>query len=253
MSNYKQLWDEYGKDDAYYAVATIDKFKAENLNDENLNDFFGTGEEYVDEIWKTIEKNFITDFKPKTALDFGCGVGRLTIPLAEKCEKIIGVDISATMVQEAEKNAKIRNLQNTEFIQDSEGFVNSVEKFDLVHSYIVIQHIVPKIGYQVFEELVNKVKEGGIGVLQLTFFNPGSLRSKIISKLYLKFPFLYQLRNKVKNQKPLKLLPIHEYDLNQIFYILQKKDCHRCHIRFTFHGLHGILIFFQKGGKMFTK
>ena len=254
MGNDKQLWEKYGEDDPYYAVASFDKFKSENLDDRNLDDFFDTGRAYVEEVWSEIEKHFEPDFKPAKAIDFGCVVGRLTIPLSEKCGQITGVDISSTMVKEARKNAESNNFENVEFIQDAEGLANSNEIYDFVHSFIVIQHIEPKAGMKIFERLVKKVKPGGIGALHVTYHNPNSMKSRIAVEVYKKVPLVYKIRNNIKNDENAKtLLPMHEYDLNRIFQILQDNDCHECFTRFTFHGLHGILILFKKSENLFTK
>ncbi len=251
MGNDKQLWETYGEDDAYYSVSSFDKFRSENLNESNLFDFFATGEQYVDNIWKEVETHFVSDFSPRTVLDFGCGVGRITLPLAEMCDRVIGVDISSTMVAEAVKNANSKNVKNVEFIQSADGIAESKERFDLVHSFIVIQHIDPKIGYGVFENLVKKVKENGIGILHVTYYNPSPIKSKIALQIYKKLPLIYKLRNNIKKQKEEPILPMHSYDMNRLFQILHDNNCHQTFVRNTFHGLYGLLVIFKKKENIF--
>lgn len=251
MANDKQLWETHGEGNPYFAVSTHDKFKTENLDESNLVDFFATGERYVDDVWVEIEKHFVENFNPESALDFGSGVGRLTIPLASLCDRVTGVDVSSTMVAEATKNALAKGVENVDFVQDNDGFQDSDETFDFVHSYIVIQHIDPKIGYDIFESLVKKVKENGIGVLQVTYHNPSPIKSKIAVEIYKKVPLIYRLRNNIKNQKEEMLLPMHSYDLNKLFRILHNNNCHQTFIRNTYHGLYGLLIMFRKNENIF--
>ncbi|MEZ0334809.1 MAG: methyltransferase domain-containing protein [Gemmatimonadales bacterium] len=46
-------------------------------------------------------------FRRNIALDFGCGVWRLTRPLSERFQHVIGVDISSSMLDEAASTSRI--------------------------------------------------------------------------------------------------------------------------------------------------
>ena len=63
MDKFQKQWEELGEFDAYYGVLTEDKFKADNLDENVLDDFFRTGEEHVQKVWDEIETHFIKDFK----------------------------------------------------------------------------------------------------------------------------------------------------------------------------------------------
>jgi 2-polyprenyl-3-methyl-5-hydroxy-6-metoxy-1,4-benzoquinol methylase len=60
------------------------------------------GVDHIDFVFETIRRHFVPNFKPSSVLDYGCGVGRLLIPLAERCECVVGVDVSDTMLREAQ-------------------------------------------------------------------------------------------------------------------------------------------------------
>ena len=49
-----------------------------------------------------------------TVLDVGCGEGSVTIPLAKRVKKVIGVDSSAKMLEFLEKRAEDNNVSNIE-------------------------------------------------------------------------------------------------------------------------------------------
>src|ERR1041384_1508124 len=110
MSKAKEEWEYWGNNDPYYAVSTFDKFRKENLTEANKEDFFQSGFEHINKIWDEIEENFDNNFTPQKGLDFGCGVGRLVVPLAEKCETVLGVDISNLMLEEAIRNCENRQI-----------------------------------------------------------------------------------------------------------------------------------------------
>ncbi|MEM1446690.1 MAG: class I SAM-dependent methyltransferase [Planctomycetota bacterium] len=75
------------------------------------------------------------------ALDFGCGVGRLTQGLCRHFRGAVGIDISPTMVRLAnEHNAfatRCRYMHNDAPHLDVLGD----ERFDLCYSFIVLQHM----------------------------------------------------------------------------------------------------------------
>lgn len=101
VENPDQDWIEFGKTDPYYAVLTSDSFHLNQLTQENLASFYLMGENYVDNVLYTIRKHFDPEFKPERSLDFGSGVGRITIPLARVSKSATGIDISDAMLNAA--------------------------------------------------------------------------------------------------------------------------------------------------------
>ena len=51
-----------------------------------------------------------------TVLDVGCGEGSVTIPIAKRVKKVIGIDSSPKMLEYLEKRAKDNNIDNIETI-----------------------------------------------------------------------------------------------------------------------------------------
>jgi tRNA/tmRNA/rRNA uracil-C5-methylase (TrmA/RlmC/RlmD family) len=120
MSEKDKVWEFYGKTNPYFGVSTIDKFKDENLTRSAKDEFFQTGEAHIVRIWGEIEGSFINDFKPKRALDFGCGVGRLVLPLSSRCAEVVGVDISPQMLEETGRNCAERGITNVDLALSDE-------------------------------------------------------------------------------------------------------------------------------------
>ena len=247
MSDKEKVWEVYGEKNPYFGVVSVERFQQENLNEETLNDFFQTGEDYVERIWEEIEENLIKNFRPNRALDFGCGVGRLTIPIAKRSEKTVGMDISEQMLKESENNCQKFDVKNAEFELSDETLSKVSGEFDFVHTFIVLQHINPKIGVGIFRRMVEMLADGGIGVLHVQYANMiSSSTQKIRNKIYRYLPFIYSLRNIIVNQKNEPLIPLYQYDLNTLLQILQTNDCHNCLVRFSRHGIDGVVFIFQK-------
>lgn len=95
-------------------------------------------------------KNFV---KNKKVLDFGCGSGYGTELLSENAESIIGVDISKEAVNYAKKNYILPNLDFKTISELTD------EKFDVITSFQVIEHVPNDIEY--VTKLKKLLKPGG--------------------------------------------------------------------------------------------
>ena len=105
-------WTQFGQTDPYCAVVTDEKYRRGQLSADHLAEFFETGRRHVEWTFGMIHRHFQPDLRPRRALDFGCGVGRLVIPLAARCEQVVGADIAPGMLEEAKKNCAQRNITN---------------------------------------------------------------------------------------------------------------------------------------------
>ena len=246
MSKIKEKWEYYGKNDPYFAVVTLDEFRKDNLSAAAKNQFFETGDAYIEKVWREIENNFAPNFAPERALDFGCGVGRLVFPLAAKCKTVVGVDISEEMLREAAENSRDKQINNTEFVQTDAFLLDKKKKFDFVHSFIVFQHINPEIGFEIIKNILEKLDDKGIGALHFTYHNPTSAFQAAKFKIYRDYPLVYKIKGAIFGSGKEPLIPMHVYDLNELFRILQENNCGRAFVRFSDHGYKGILVIFQK-------
>ncbi|MBV8812229.1 MAG: class I SAM-dependent methyltransferase [Acidobacteriaceae bacterium] len=165
MENTDTHWKQWGKLDPYHGVLFQEKYKRSSL-DENLSEFFDTGESYIGSLMKYIELLY-PGLPRRTAVDFGCGVGRLSIPLAKRFENVIAVDISPAMLDEARKNCASFGVSNTEFVS-SDDLVSKVPSgVQLVQSYIVFQHIPVNRGLPIAKHLLKRLAPGGVCALHV--------------------------------------------------------------------------------------
>ena len=102
------------------------------------------------------------------ALDFGCGVGRVTRALAGRFGEAVGVDLSESMVEQARRlNAKVANAR---FLVNAQPDLGELEdaSFDLVYSRIVLQHLSSAgEALRYVAEFLRVVRPDGIVVFQL--------------------------------------------------------------------------------------
>jgi len=93
------------------------------------------------------------------ALDAGCGSGRLTQALAERFDEIIGIDISAPLIDIARHHSgpKVRYV-----VSDLRAFADP-DRFDLVFSSTTLHHV-PDLDAAILH-LRELVRPGGIAIL----------------------------------------------------------------------------------------
>ena len=178
--DYKKDWNELAEMDPLWAIVT---FREKKFGKWDKDEFFQSGEKQVEELIKLC-KNLGYPAEFKNALDFGCGVGRLTIPLSKKFARCVGVDISETMINLAKK---YQNSPNCEYIVNSDKKLSMLENgsFDLIYSIIVLQHVPEKeLIKSYLSEFIRILKKNGILVFQLPSRLPIKHRIQFVSGLY---------------------------------------------------------------------
>lgn len=110
--------------------------------------FFQVNYQGASEVAKIVKKYAK---KGKRLLDLYCGVGFLSLQLADVYEKIVGLESSPISVKAARKNAKINGISNTNFILLKIQKWNSDKQFDTV----VIDPPRAGIGSDVIQKIIN--------------------------------------------------------------------------------------------------
>jgi SAM-dependent methyltransferase len=245
-------WESFGKVDPYYGVLTNPKYRNVRSDDAVRDEFFSTGDAHVDGILSTIRKYLEPRFTPVRALDFGCGVGRVMIPLSRHATEVVGVDVSESMLAEAQRNCDRLGVRNVTFLKSDDSLSKVTGSFDFLHSYIVFQHIPPPRGEALFAAILSRLSEGGVGVIHFTLWvpppSPRTLARRMFSAVRSAIPFAEEL---VKLFRPRSAtypaMEMNPYDANRLLLVLQENGCHRIHLRFTDHGgARGVVFFFKK-------
>jgi SAM-dependent methyltransferase len=156
-----RYWDALARENALESILTR---KAESPWD--TDEFFATGRAHVARIVHEIERR-VTHLHRQTALDFGCGVGRLTVPFAEHFRKVVGVDAAPAMIARARQMHA--DQPRCRFVVDRHGHLRRFRTgtFDLVHSALVLQHIPPAFARRYIAELIRVTAQNGVTVFQL--------------------------------------------------------------------------------------
>jgi SAM-dependent methyltransferase len=240
-------WEAWGQRDPYFGVITNAKFRKSAIDERVRLEFFESGESDVRRVLATIQKFTDPGFAPRRVLDFGCGVGRVLIPFAKVAEQVVGLDVSPSMLQEAQRNCDQRQLGNVCLLQSDDELTALTGAFDLIHSCIVFQHIPVERGRAIFSKLLQHLLPGGVGAIQLTY---AKTRLAVTYGMAPPAPAPTVLPAEMPAQKAAAgadpEIQMNSYNMNEILFLMQQHRIVRFHTEFTDHGGElGAFLFFQ--------
>ncbi len=158
-----RYWESLARHDPLWAVLTHPTRKGRKWD---LPFFLETGRREISTLFYLLEDKKIAVDR-RLALDFGCGVGRVTQALADYFERVVGVDISETMVRLAERlnrhGERVRYILNQ--VGDLSVFRDA--EFSFIYTNIVLQHIPPPAAWKYLAEFWRVLAPGGLLVFQL--------------------------------------------------------------------------------------
>lgn len=242
-------WERFGELDPYWAVLTDEKFRAEKLNADARREFFASGEAHLERVTEMIRATVEPGFAPARAVDVGCGVGRVLLPLARRTPETVGVDVSSSMLREAGKNLAEARVK-ADLVLGDENLSRLTGTFDFVHSYIVFQHVSPPRGEKICIALLGKLRPGGVAALHFSYRTPLSAKQKVLRWGRQRTPVIGAVLNLLK-RRPVSspYMELYEYDLASVFEMFRAAGCQALHLRFTDHGgLLGVFIVARKDG-----
>jgi len=96
----KHTYEKLGRSDPMCAVLSDKRFRHNQWDPEA---FYRTGKKEIRNVLEYVDRLGLR-LRGGEALDFGCGVGRLSRALADHFQRVVGVDISESMVREARRH-----------------------------------------------------------------------------------------------------------------------------------------------------
>lgn len=242
-----QTWEWFGRRDPYFGAITKPRYHREQLSSENRADFFESGSEHIESVLAAIRKHLDPQFTPTRALDFGCGPGRLLVPLAGVCSEVVGIDVSEAMLAEARSNCSERGIGNVTLVKSDDRLSALAGNFDLIHSVLVFQHIAPRRGMAMVEQLLDRLRSGGVGVLHFTIYHQSKI-SEAAQWAKRSIPFAWNVFNLLRG-RPWRApqMQMHIYDINLLFERLRQRGIVDTYVRFIDHdGVTAAVIHFRK-------
>jgi trans-aconitate methyltransferase len=227
-------WNALGESEPFFAVLTDERFLRERMSDDDRKAFFASGDADVAHVFDLVDRH---DFAPRSALDFGCGVGRLTRALTRRVERVTGVDVAPSMLRIARAN--VPNAAFSLTIPD--------ERFDLILSLIVFQHIPVRRGEALLHELLEHLDIGGVAALHFTFRRPGSSLRRAARSVRARVPLVHRIAQRLRGERPMPYMQMNEYDPARVLAIMRNHGCGEPRIFPTNHGgIEGAIVIAQR-------
>jgi SAM-dependent methyltransferase len=189
LSRVRADWDTFGKRDPLWAVLKQEGKKGGRWDE---GEFFATGVEEIARLMDLVaERN--RPIARDAALDFGCGVGRLTQALGNYFGAVVGVDIAPSMLEAAER---YNSRPNCRFVLNERPDLSIFESgtFDLIYSNIVLQHMPPEAAKGYLAEFARVLKAGGLAVFSVPSSPSKTLRGTLYRVLPRPLIYAYKRR-----------------------------------------------------------
>ena len=155
-------WELFARTDPLWAILTDSSKRGNRWSAE---EFFATGRDDVALVLEQLAEAHVAVNRGR-ALDFGCGIGRLSQALAAEFASVTGVDISPTMIELAREHNRAERVQ---YILNSRPDLSCLPggHFDFVLSLIALQHVPRRNIVRYLREFARVLAPGGVAVFQV--------------------------------------------------------------------------------------
>lgn len=213
--------DAFASREPYFTVLADERFLLANFDAAAEKEFFQSGENHVHELLGVVATT-APHFHPSTVLEYGCGVGRLAIPLARRAEFVTAVDSSPSMLDRARAHGSQAGVANIEFVAPDS--LEPSRTFDLVNCFLVLQRLRTGEGLELLRQLAGRVREGGIAVFQLPYRSTAPAALRISRAIRSRVPLVNAAANVVRHKPAATpMIASHTYDLNEVMTILSEQ------------------------------
>ncbi|HEX9368722.1 MAG TPA: methyltransferase domain-containing protein, partial [Vicinamibacterales bacterium] len=223
-------WEAFAAREPHFAVLTDPKFLRANLTPGHEHEFFASGEAVVSWMLALIDAGLAPQFAPMSTLEYGCGLGRLALPLARRPGSVTAVDRSPVMLDLARREAERRGLGHIRFQTPAELFA-APRTFDLVVCYHVLQRLAPREAKALLRRLIGLIGPDGVGVFQWPYRSDDSSLVVWSRRLRERVPGANALANRLRGKRAADpFVPTHTCDLGERLAAFDSAEFRSIHV-----------------------
>jgi SAM-dependent methyltransferase len=163
-------WRRLGDEEPFWSVLSADQFEQKTFK-QHSDEFWSSGK-WILGLLERVKQDFGFEFTDATAVELGCGVGRMTRYRANEVHRVIGIDISPGNLALAES---VLSEQFGSASTDKVGLVllreisqlNAIPKAHVFISFITLQHNCPPVQAVILKSMLSRLEKGGLAIFQL--------------------------------------------------------------------------------------
>jgi SAM-dependent methyltransferase len=171
VAKVRAQYAKVGPTEPHFAVA-VDPSETLDSIDANVSQFWATGHAQAKDLLQPLEPFGLTELKNKTAVEFGCSVGRLSLGLAGKFKQVHCFDVSDSQIILAKKASVDAGVYNCTFHLSSGNPFAALESTDFFYSKNTFQHYPPPIIHQFIRNALRSLKTDGLALFQVPTSQP---------------------------------------------------------------------------------
>lgn len=150
------------------------RWERQEVEGEALENVLARGRRQAEGLARRIEAYTGRSLDGARLLDYGCGTGRVAVALAERCERLYGLDIMPGALRMAQETAAALGVHNAEWL-DASSLPALAGRYDAVISTWVFQHIPTRQGERILRTILEGLAPGGVGAIHFTMRPPRAL------------------------------------------------------------------------------
>lgn len=165
-------WAHLGREKPHYSVVTDKRFLPQSFG-EHGESFWMSGEQEAEVAQRMRQRHDRRDASSLTCVEYGCGVGRVTMALARRFARVVAYDISPAHLGLARDRCASVKVDNVHFVDGGNSVVADLARCDFFYSRIVFQHNPPPLIAVLVDAALRALKPRGIAIFQLPVYAHG--------------------------------------------------------------------------------
>jgi SAM-dependent methyltransferase len=171
LKRIEQSWVKMGEDWPHFSVLSQEQFYPRNLAS-SIDWFWDSGEGEVGVTLSLLDR---LGLEPagKICVEYGCGLGRVTMPFAARFAEVHAYDISASHLELARERAEVVGAGNVHFHHRGDGVLGPLVDCDFFYSRLVFQHNPPPVMRELIRLALASLLPGGVAVFEMPVYLSG--------------------------------------------------------------------------------
>lgn len=172
LARVQACWSRLGREKPHWSVMSDDQFLPENI-ETSAQRFWDSGDHDLVRLRGVLARAGRKPRQDAVCVEYGCGLGRVTMKLAAVFGHVHAYDISPAHLEQAKARAAQLGLRNISFHLASKRPLETPQHCDVYYSNIVFQHNPPPIIARLIDGALAALKARGIAVFQVPTYIAG--------------------------------------------------------------------------------